>query len=47
MEFRTGESCSFKRRLGFRLNDVINTKQQSINETIKEVFEGEDIQTEY
>ena len=28
MDCRTDESCYFKRNLGFRLHDVINTKEQ-------------------
>ena len=45
MDFRTDESCNFKRRLGFNLHYVTSTKQQTITETIKEVSEGENIQT--
>ena len=41
MNCRTDESCNLKRNLGFKLHDVINTK------SIKDVFEGEDMQTEY
>ena len=47
MDSKTDESCNFKRRLGFKLYDVINTKQQTITKAIKEVFEREDIQTKY
>ena len=43
----TDESCNFKRRLGFKLHDVINTKQQTIIGSMKEAFEGEDFQSEY
>ena len=43
MDFRTDESCNFKRRLGFNLRYVTSTKQQAITETIKEVSEGENI----
>ena len=28
LDCRTPESCKFKRKLGFRLHGVINTKQQ-------------------
>ena len=41
MNCRTDKSCNLKRNLGFKLHDVINTK------SIKDVFEGEDMQTEY
>ena len=44
---RTQESCKFKRKLGFKLHDVINTKQQTITGSIKEAFEGENMQSEY
>ena len=36
-----------KKNLGFRLHDVINTKEQRLLESIKNAFEGEDIQTQY
>ena len=44
---RTDESCTFKRNLGFRLHDVINTKEQTVINSIKDAFEGEDMQTQY
>ena len=47
MDIKTDESCNFKRNLGFRLHDVINTKEQSLLNSIQEVFEGENIQTQY
>ena len=47
MDCRTIESWTFKIKLGFRLNDVINTKQQTIIGSIKKVFEGENMQSEY
>ena len=47
MGFRTDESCNLKRNLGFRLHDVINTKEQTVLESIKDAFEGEDMQTQY
>ena len=46
MDCRTDESCSLKRNPGFRLHDVINNKQTVIN-SIKDAFEGEDLQTQY
>ena len=36
-----------QKKLGFRLHDVINTKEQTVLESIKGVFGGEDIQTQY
>ena len=44
---RTVESCSLKRNLGFNLHDVINTKEQTVLKSIKDAFEGEDMQTQY
>ena len=31
MDCRTDESCSFKKNLGFKLHNVINTKEQNSN----------------
>ena len=47
MNCRTDESCNLKKNLGFNLHDVINTKEQTVLESIKDVFEGEDMQTHY
>ena len=47
MDCRTDESFSLKRNLGFNLHDVINTKEQTVLRSIKDVFEGEDMQTQY
>ena len=47
MNCRTDESCNLKKNLGFRLHDVINTKEQTVLESIKNAFEGEDMQTQY
>ena len=44
---RTGKSCSFKKNMGFRLYDVINTKEQTIINSIKETFEEENVQTQH
>ena len=44
---RTDESRYLKKNLGFRLHDVINTKEQTVLESIKNAFEGEDMQTQY
>ena len=37
----------FNRKLGFILHDVINTKQQTIIESIKDISEWENMQREY
>ena len=47
MHCRTPEPCKFKRNLGFKLYDVINCKEQTVLELIKEAFEGEDMKTQY
>ena len=47
MGCRTDESCSFKRNRRFKLHDVINTKEQTVINSIKDAFEGEDMQTQY
>ena len=39
MNCRADES---KKNLGFRLHDVINTKEQTVLKSIKDAFEGED-----
>ena len=44
MDCRTDESCNLKRNLGFRLHNVINTKQQTVMNSIKDAFEGENMQ---
>ena len=46
MNRRTDESCNFKRNLRFKLYDVINTKEQTVINSIKDAFEGEDVQTQ-
>ena len=45
MNCRTDESCNFKRNLGFTLHDVINTKEQTVMNSIKDAFVVEDMQT--
>ena len=45
MNCRTPESCKFKRSLGFKLHDVINFKEQTVIQSIKSAFEGENMQT--
>ena len=47
MDCKTDESYNLKRNLGFRLDDVINTKEQTVTNSIKDAFEGENIQTQY
>ena len=47
MDCRTDKSCSLKKNLGFKLHDVINTKEQTIIKSIKDAFEGENILTQY
>ena len=45
MNCRTDESWNLKRNLGFTLHDVINTKEQTVINSIKDAFEGEEMQT--
>ena len=47
IDFITAESCIFKKKLGFNLHDVFNTKEQTILESIKNAFEGKNIKTQY
>ena len=47
MACRTDESCNLKRNLRFKLHNVINTKEQTVLEPIKNAFEGEDMQRQY
>ena len=47
MDCRIVEACNFKRRLEFKLLDVINTKQQTISKSTKDTFEGENMKTGY
>ena len=44
IDCRTDESCNLKRNLGFRLHDVINTKEQTVINSIKDAFKGENMQ---
>ena len=46
MDCRADEPCNLKRNLGFRLHDGINTKEQTVKNSIKDAFEGENIQTQ-
>ena len=36
-----------QKNLGFKLHNVINSKEQTIINSIKDTFEGENIQTQY
>ena len=45
MDCRTDGSCNLKRNLV--ISDVINTKEQTVLKSVKDVFEGEDMQTQY
>ena len=47
MDCRAGESCNLKRNLGFRLHNVISTKEQTVLKLKKDAFEGEYMQTQY
>ena len=47
MHFRTPESSKLKQNLGFKLHDVINCKEKTVLESMKDAFEGENIQTQY
>ena len=47
MNCRTDESCNLKRNLGFTPHDVINTKEQTVINSIKDAFEGENMQSQY
>ena len=47
MNCRTDEPCNLKGNLEFNRHDVINTKEQTVLESIKEAFQGEDMQTQY
>ena len=47
MNCGTDESCNLKKYLGFRLHDVVNTKEQTVLESTENACEGEDMQTQY
>ena len=44
---RTDKSCNLKKNTGLTLYDMINTKEQTITNSIKDAFEGEHMQTQY
>ena len=43
----TDELCKFKKNRGFDLYDVINTKEQTVMNSIKDAFERENMKTQY
>ena len=45
MDRRTDEPCNLKSNLGFTVHDVVNTKEKSVINAIKNAFEGEDMQS--
>ena len=47
MDCRTDKSCNVKKNLGFKLHDVIYTKEQAVLKLIKDAFKGEDVQSQY
>ena len=47
MECGTTSAHKFRRRLGFKLYDVILTNEQSVLTKIMNSFEGESMQTQY
>ena len=47
MNCRADEPCNIKRNLGFRSHNVSNTKEQTVINSIKDAFEGENMQTQY
>ena len=47
MDCRTNESCNLRRNLEFRLHDLINAKEQTVINSIKDAFEGEEMQTHH
>ena len=47
MDCRTDKSCSLKKNSAFKLHDIINTKEQTVINSIKDTFEEENIQTQY
>ena len=39
--------ANFLKKLGFKIHDVVNTKEQTVLSAIKEAFAGENMQTQY
>ena len=46
MDCGTDESWNLKRKLRFTLHDVLNTKEQTVINSIKDALEGENMQTQ-
>ena len=38
MDCRTDKSCSLKKNLGFKLHDIINTKEQTVINSIEDAL---------
>ena len=47
MDCRIDESYNVKRNLGFKLHNVINSKEQTVINSVRDAFKGEDMQTQY
>ena len=47
MDCRRDESRNLKKNLRFRLHNQINIKEQTVLKSIKDAFEGENMQTQY
>ena len=47
MDCRTDKSCNLKRNLGFTLHDIINNTEQTVTNSIKDAFEGKNMQSQY
>ena len=47
MDCRTDASCNLKRNLGFTLHDVVDTKEKTVINSIKDPFEGKNMQSQY
>ena len=47
IDCRTDKPCNFKTNLRFKLHDVINAKEQTVLNSIKDPFEEEDMKMQY
>ena len=47
MNCRTVAARKFREKLGFVSHNMINTKEQTVLGAIKDIFEGENMQTQY
>ena len=47
MNCRTDKKGKFFKKLGFKIHDVINTKEQTVISTTKDAFEGKNMQRQY